>query len=212
MDINLKKILAMTALFAYALPLFARDITVFVKDIDLDLPLEGAVIRSWNGYEYICDEDGKAVIQAPDSFQVNIYATYPGYEIGQILIPVTGEYFTIELGLSGFLQGSELIVEAARPGSSESRTGRSVAVTEKEIAQTGEIGIIEDVMSTIKLLPGVNYTSFFSAQPSIRGGFPGDMIASLNGFYINNPYHWGGGFSIFDPRMVQSAQLSHGVF
>jgi hypothetical protein len=38
------------------------------------------------------------------------------------------------------------------------------------------------------------------------------MSASLDGFYINNPYHWGGGFSIFDPRMVQSAQLSHGVF
>jgi len=49
-------------------------------------------------------------------------------------------------------------------------------------------------------------------MPSIRGGFPGDMISSFDGFYINNPYHFGGGFSIFDPRMVQSAQLSHGVF
>jgi hypothetical protein len=38
------------------------------------------------------------------------------------------------------------------------------------------------------------------------------MSASLDGYYIDNPYHWGGGFSIFDPRMVQSAQLSHGVF
>jgi len=38
------------------------------------------------------------------------------------------------------------------------------------------------------------------------------MNASLDGYYIMNPYHWGGAFSIFDPRMVQSAQLSHGVF
>jgi hypothetical protein len=38
------------------------------------------------------------------------------------------------------------------------------------------------------------------------------MRASLDGFYVFNPYHWGGGFSIFDPRMVESAQLSHGVF
>jgi hypothetical protein len=37
-------------------------------------------------------------------------------------------------------------------------------------------------------------------------------MAVLDGFYIENPYHWGGGFSIFDPRMIQSAQLSHGVF
>jgi hypothetical protein len=38
------------------------------------------------------------------------------------------------------------------------------------------------------------------------------MNASLDGYYIMNPYHWGGGYSSFDPRMVQSAQLSHGVF
>jgi hypothetical protein len=208
----MKKTLAAAALLAIVIPLFARDITVVVSDIDLDLPLEGALIRSWDGNEYICDEDGKVLLQVPDGFQITIYATYPGYEAGRLLIPVTGVFFTIGLELTSILQGRELVIEGTRPGSSESRTGRSVAVSEKEIAQTGEIGIIEDVMSTIKLLPGVNYTSFFSAQPSIRGGFPGDMIASLNGFYINNPYHWGGGFSIFDPRMVQSAQLSHGVF
>jgi hypothetical protein len=80
------------------------------------------------------------------------------------------------------------------------------------LAQTGEIGIIEDVMNSIKLLPGVGYTGFFNAQPSIRGGDPWDMNAALNGFYIFHPYHWGGGFSIFDPRMVESAKLSHGVF
>jgi hypothetical protein len=37
-------------------------------------------------------------------------------------------------------------------------------------------------------------------------------MAAMDGFYIENPYHWGGGFSIFDPKMVQSAELSHGVF
>jgi hypothetical protein len=67
-------------------------------------------------------------------------------------------------------------------------------------------------MSSIKLLPGVGYAGTFNAHPSIRGGDPWDMNASLDGFYVSNPFHWGGGFSIFDPRMVQSAQLSHGVF
>jgi hypothetical protein len=104
------------------------------------------------------------------------------------------------------------VIEASKPGTTETRSGRSVAVSEREIAQTGEIGIIEDVMTTIKLLPGVGYSGLFDALPSIRGGSPGDLMAVLDGFYIENPYHWGGGFSIFDPRMVQSAQLSHGVF
>jgi len=192
--------------------IFARDITITVIDADIDLPLEGAVIRTREGAEYTCDYNGKAVITVPDDRQTVIQAAYPGYENGILTIPVTGNTFSISLHLSGVIQGRELVLEASIPGTSESRTGRSIAVTAKEISQSGEIGIIEDVMSTIKLLPGVIYSGTFDAQPSIRGGHPGDMMASFDGFYINNPYHWGGGFSIFDPRMVQSAQLSHGVF
>ena len=195
-----------------AFPLFARDVEITVLDRDLLLPLEGAVIRSWDGSEHTCDENGKAVISAPDNRQVLVQAAYPGYETGRIVITVTGNSFTITLGLSGIMESRELVIEAERPGSSETRIGRSVAVSGRDIAQTAEIGVIEDVMSSVKLLPGVGYAGFFDAQPSIRGGDPGDMRASLDGFYVFNPYHWGGGYSIFDPRMVESAQLSHGVF
>jgi hypothetical protein len=204
--------IVVTVLFLCALPVFSRDITVLVIDGDLDLPLEGASVRTRGGNEYICDMNGRVTVQVPDDRQIVLYAAYPGYETSAITIPVTGNSFTVSLSLSAFLQGRELVVEASKPGTSETRTGRSVAVSEKEIAQTAEIGIIEDVMSTIKLLPGVGYSGLFNAEPSIRGGQPGDMSASLDGFYINNPYFWGGGFSIFDPRMVKSAQLSHGVF
>jgi len=193
-------------------PLLARDVEITVLDHDIALPLEGAVIRSWDGSEHICGEDGTAVIETPDNRQVVIQAAYPGYETGRLVIPVTGNSFTVTLRLSGIMESRELIIEAERPGSGETRTGRSVAVSGRDIAQTAEIGIIEDVMSSVKLLPGVGYAGFFNAQPSIRGGDPGDMRASLDGFYVFNPYHWGGGFSIFDPRMVESAQLSHGVF
>jgi hypothetical protein len=34
----------------------------------------------------------------------------------------------------------------------------------------------------------------------------------MDGFYIEQPYHWGGAYSIFVPQMVESARLSHGVF
>jgi hypothetical protein len=208
----LKKIL-LIILFTLVVPsLFSRDIAIFVKDHDLDIPLEGALVRTRDGIEYTTDENGKTTIQAPDNRQTVIRASYPGYETGTLTIPVTGDSFIITLHLSGILQGRELVIEAARPGASETRTGRSIAVSSREISQTAEIGVIEDVLNTIKLLPGVSYMGFFNSQPSIRGGHPGDMSASLNGFYINYPYHWGGAYSIFDPRMVQSAQLSHGVF
>jgi hypothetical protein len=193
-------------------PVFARDVEIIVEDTELGLPLEGAVIRSWDGARYTCDERGMAVISVPDDRQVVIQAAYPGYENARLVITVGAGSFTLGLRLSGIMENRELVIEAARPGVNETKTGRSIAVSGRDIAQTAEIGLIEDVMSTVKLLPGVGYAGFFNAQPSIRGGDPGDMTASLDGFYIANPYHWGGGFSIFDPHMVQSAQLSHGVF
>jgi hypothetical protein len=210
MEIN--KYIVLIIFFLCAFPLFCRDITILIVDEDLEMPLEGATVRTKGGNEYKSGKDGKVKVQVPDDRQTLLYTTYPGYETSTITIPLTGNSFTVHLRLSGILQGRELVIEASKPGTSESKTGRSVAVGEKEIAQTAEIGVIEDVMSTIKLLPGVGYSGLFNAAPSIRGGQPGDMMASLDGFYINNPYYWGGGFSIFDPRMVKSAQLSHGVF
>jgi len=210
--VNIKKYIFIALFILTAFPLFCRDVTIVVLDAELDIPLEGAVVRTRTGDQYICDQNGMVVLQAPEDRQFIINAAYPGYETGVLSIPVSGNFFTINLRLSGILQERELVIEATRPGTSETRTGRSIAVSQREISQTGEIGIIEDVMSTIKLLPGVSYSGAFNAQPSIRGGHPGDMGASLDGFFLRNPYFWGGGFSIFDPRMVQSAQLSHGVF
>jgi len=207
----MKKIVFTALLLFVTFALFAREVEILVKDAELGLPLEGAVIRSWDQTVYNCDKDGKARISAPDR-QVVIQAAYPGYENGRLVITTDKNEFTLGLRLSGVMESRELVIEAERPEASETKTGRSVAVSGREIAQTAEIGLIEDVMSSIKLLPGVGYAGFFDAQPSIRGGAPGDMAASLDGYYIMNPYHWSGGFSIFDPHMVQSAQLSHGVF
>ncbi|MDR3114717.1 MAG: TonB-dependent receptor plug domain-containing protein [Treponema sp.] len=194
------------------IPLSARDIEITVEDADLALPLEGARIRSWDGQEYTCDEEGKVRIPVPDDRQVVLQVTYPGYENSRLLIPPGENRFTLLLHLSGILENQELVIEASRPGVSETRSGRSVAISDQDLSRTAEIGIIEDVMTSIKLLPGVGYAGMFNAMPSIRGGTPGDLTAVLDGFYIEQPYHWGGGVSIFDPRMVQSAQLSHGVF
>jgi len=205
--------------FLFLLPaaLFARDIEIYVEDEELGLPLEGAVVSLRNGQQFICDEDGRALVSLNDDRQQVVQITYPGYDTRRVAIPAAGtdsdvKRITASLRLSGVMQGRELVVEAERPESSETKSGRSVAISERELAQTAEIGIIEDVMSSVKLLPGVGYTGTFGAMPSIRGGDPGDLIASFDGFYLERPYHWVGAVSIFDPKMVTSARLSHGVF
>jgi hypothetical protein len=193
--------------------LFARDVEIFVEDADLDLPLEGAVILSWDGVEYTCDEAGRALVAVPEDRPVALRILYPGYETRRLTIPLTGDRFTAALRLGGdILEGRELVIEAPRPGASETRSGRSVAISGENLSRTAEIGIVQDVMTSIKLLPGVGFADSFNAMPSIRGGEPGDLMAVLDGFYISQPYHWGGMVSIFDPGMVESAQLSHGVF
>jgi hypothetical protein len=194
---------------------YARDVTVIVEDSDLGIPLEGAVLRSANG-EYHADAEGRALVSVPDGVSAVLQIAYPGYENSRLTIPAAGGVlFTVKLRLSGgesSLENPELVIEAARPGTTETKTGRSVGISDADLARTAEIGIIEDVMKSIKLLPGVGYTGMFNAMPSIRGGEPGDLMAAFDGFYITSPYHWGGSVSIFDPRMVQSARLSHGVF
>jgi hypothetical protein len=197
--------------------LFARDVEVTVEDADLEMPLEGAAILLRNGEEYICDEEGKVLVTLPDDGPAVIRVVYPGYESRRLTVPPESagespQKITVALRLGGVMESRELVLEAERPGTSETKIGRSVAISDRELARTAEIGIIEDVMTSIKLLPGVGYTGMFNALPSIRGGDPGDLMAVLDGFYLERPYHWGGGFSIFDPKMVSSARLSHGVF
>ncbi|MDR2941439.1 MAG: TonB-dependent receptor plug domain-containing protein [Treponema sp.] len=199
--------------------IFAREIEITVEDEDLAMPLEGAQVVLRNGQKFTCNAKGIAIVTLPDDKPTIISITYPGYETFKLSIPGADaskngqiEKFKAAMRLGGIMQGQELVLEAARPESSETRSGRSVAISDRELARTAEIGMIEDVMNSVKLLPGVGYTGMFSATPSIRGGDPTDLMAVLDGFYIERPYHWMGSISIFDPKMVSSARLSHGVF
>ncbi|MDA3849790.1 MAG: TonB-dependent receptor plug domain-containing protein, partial [Spirochaetaceae bacterium] len=119
---------------------------------------------------------------------------------------------TLDMIIAGVIEGQELVVERSAPGQSDEESGVSLVMEAEEMDTTANIGVVEDVMSSIKTLPGVGYTGGWDAQPSIRGGDPSEMAATLDGIYVTYPYHWGGAFSIFNPNMTKSAKLSHGVF
>jgi hypothetical protein len=201
-------------LFFIVSVLNARDIIVFVEDADLAIPLEGAVIRTENG-QFISGEDGSITVSIPSGKTTAVAISYPGYKTGRLVINEIDETnrWTVSLQLENMLSNKELVFTSERNrNDTQVESGRSVTIAGKELSRVAEIGFIEDVMTAIKLLPGVGYTSMFNAMPSIRGGDPGDLIAALDGFYIENPYFWGGAVSIFDPRMIESVKLSHGIF
>ncbi|MDR1908445.1 MAG: hypothetical protein LBQ35_00820 [Spirochaetaceae bacterium] len=216
-----KRGFALLLLTFLAVHLFAREVEILVEDADTGLPVEGALIHVGRSGEqaaadYDSDAGGRALVVLAGGTEAVIRVSCPGYETRRLVIGAETVAdtapFRVELRLGGVLESRELVLEEARPEAAGGQSGRSVAISGPELRRTAEIGIVEDVMTSIKLLPGVGYAGMFNAMPSIRGGDPGDLMAALDGFYLSQPYHWGGGISIFDPRMVSSAKLSHGVF
>ncbi|MDR2480966.1 MAG: TonB-dependent receptor plug domain-containing protein [Spirochaetaceae bacterium] len=192
----------------------ARDVTITVEDADFALPLEGALLTLRDGSVIQCDNQGRAVITVPDKESASIQVSYPGYTGVTARISAGEAFITVALTIpyDALLENKELVFEARSRFSETGEAGRSVALPEEQRNIASEIGLAEDVMSSVKLLPGVGYAGMFNAQPSLRGGDPGDLVAILDGFYIKKPYHWDGGFSIFAPQMVETAVISHGVF
>ena len=190
---------------------FCIDVAITVVDGDLGIALEGARII-FQGREFICDGAGKAFISVPDTRPVLIEISYPGYKTRVVSLQIGITEYTATLLLEGIMEERELVIEANRSESGETAIGRSVAVSGRDLARSAETGFVEDVMRAVKLLPGVGYIGGYLAMPSVRGGAPEDISAVFDGFYIEQPFHWGGAFSIFDPKMIESAQLSHGVF
>ncbi|MDR0539135.1 MAG: Plug domain-containing protein, partial [Spirochaetaceae bacterium] len=194
---------------------FARDITVTAVDADLDIALEGAVINLPDGAKVTANRQGRAVVTVPDGRETLLRRSYPGYETYRVLIPANGgsNAITAAMRMGTMMENKELIIEADKTaGGVGTQAGRSVSISGDSLRQMAQIGVMEDVMTAVKLLPGVSYTSGGQASPSIRGGEPGDIMAVYDGYYVTNPYFWGGQISIFDPRAVEKAQLSHGVF
>ncbi len=138
-------------------------------------------------------------------------ATLPGYVTAQITVPAQTQAVTVELRLANVVRGPELVVERSNPDQTAAQPGVSQAVSHPTIKDTAEIGVFEDLMSAIQLLPGVAYGGDFNATPSVRGGDPSETVAYLDGAPFLYPYHWGGLESVFDPNFVETAELSDGI-
>jgi hypothetical protein len=106
-DSYLPKAMLICVAFFSLVPLFGHDVEIQVNDAELGLALEGAVIRSWDGTQVTCNEEGKAVISVPDDRRVVIQANYPGYEGGRLLIAPDTDKYTLGLRLSGIIENKE---------------------------------------------------------------------------------------------------------
>ncbi|MDA3956558.1 TonB-dependent receptor [Oceanispirochaeta sp.] len=194
--------------------LCAAELPVQISDRDLEIPLEGALLQIL-GQEatFYSDSEGSALVEYPDELQrIVLLVHYPGYDSQRMTISSKDALVQVKMTISGMIEGEELVVERKIIGKSDEEVGISVVMDKEDMDVTANLGIVEDVMNSVKTLPGVGYTSGWDAQPSIRGGYPDEMAATMDGFYVTYPFHWGGAYSIFNPNMVESVKLSHGVY
>lgn len=211
----MKKSLLFFLVFFISASLFAIDFHVTVIDSEIDIPLEGVALtlsdKSAGPWE--TDENGECTISLESLTKAVILQAYlPGYAVKKVRLSETETDITIILSIEEVMEGKELVVEREAYQTADAESGISVALTKDQIQTTSLIGSIPDVMTTVKTLPGVGYAGQYSQQPSIRGSYPYETAAVLDGMYVLQPYHWSGSVSIFDPLMVDSVKLSHGIF
>jgi hypothetical protein len=70
----------------------------------------------------------------------------------------------------------------------------------------------QDVLQSLKLLPGFVSTSDVSSKFFVRGGASDQNLFLLDGIKIYSPFHALGLFSVFDPDMVDNVEVYTGAF
>jgi len=194
----------------------SHSFIIEVKDKDLDIQLEMATIKDLkNNNEWKTDVNGRADIKVNEGSDLLILLiTYPGYESKRVLIDPRKmeESVTVFLGISNVIEGKELVIEGKKGGSKKIEDINKKEVTKEEFKSTAIQGPIQDIMNTIKNMPGVSFTSRFSPNFSIRGSEPDDLVVISDDFIVRNPWHWGGGVSIFNPNVIEKVDFSSGIF
>ncbi len=92
---------------------------------------------------------------------------------------------------------------------SESTTPGTYTLTRRDIEATP--GALEDVNRAVHALPGVVSDSDMLATFNARGGSVTDVVYTLDGVPLNNPFHLAGFNSVFNPDMIQSVEFSAGA-
>lgn len=211
----MKKLLSIITIFFCFSFAFAIDFHVTVLDSEIEIPLEGVTLTLSNksGEQWETDFNGECVVSLEDySSAVVLQAYLPGYAIKKVRLSEEQTEVVIMLSIEEIMEGKELVVEKEAYQTADDESGISIALTKDQIQTTALIGAFPDIMTTVKTLPGVGYAGSFSQQPSIRGSYPYETACVLDGMYVLQPYHWSGTISIFDPLMVESVKLSHGIF
>ncbi|MCG8568787.1 MAG: Plug domain-containing protein [Spirochaetes bacterium] len=210
----MKKSILILLCFFISLSISAKTLEIEVIDTDLEFPLEGVKITAVNENSIVyTNEKGQAFLEFNDlTERAILIISLIGYETKKLNIKDFNQPLHIGLTIEGVIEGQELVVEEEAVSETDEEVGVSIVVSKEEMKSTANVGAIEDVMSSVKVLPGVTYGGKFDSTVSIRGGEKGDLTHVFDGFLVRYPYYFGNAFSIFNPNITDSYKLNIGIY
>jgi len=164
------------------------------------------------------DELGFYRLERLPAGEVNVVVQRLGFAVFQETVTVSnGATVTLDIDLE--VQAIEVegltvssIAREREEVAFDEQAGRTVRTIDAQQLRSLPGFIEADPLRAAESLPGVITTSDFSAAFNVRGGSADQNLILIDGFPIFNPAHLGGLVSVFNPDMIERADLHSGGF
>ncbi len=110
------------------------------------------------------------------------------------------------------IQAKEVLVTAPRKQPAIEAQTTSVHVLEREDLRLVPVAGQQDVLQSLKILPGIVSTSDVSSRFYVRGGAGDQNLFMFDGIRIYYPFHALGIYSVFSPEVVDNVEVYTGAF
>ena len=161
----------------------------------------------------VTDAQGKFVIENIPAGTYSVLVRLIGYEQESVPAATVTKAGRTRVDVSMRLAAVEMKqveITASRRRTADDMRPSVVSMTPREAKYLP--GAAEDVLRSLRSLPGVLSVSDFSSQLVIRGSGPDQNFIAIDGFEVINPYRLYGFISMFNPETVSEISLETGGF
>ncbi|MGA3244836.1 MAG: TonB-dependent receptor [Bacteroidota bacterium] len=110
------------------------------------------------------------------------------------------------------VQAEEVLVTAPRKRMEIETKTTSVHVLERQDLKQVPVAGQQDLLQSLKILPGIVSTSDVSSRFYVRGGAGDQNLFMFDGIRIYYPFHALGIYSVFSPEVVDNVEVYTGAF
>lgn len=143
-----------------------------------------------------------------------IAASSIGYvRVAKTVVVRDGQSVELNFALAAVpVQADEVLVTAPRKQLDIETKTTSVHVLERQDLRLVPVAGQQDLLQSLKILPGIVSTSDVSSRFYVRGGAGDQNLFMFDGIRIYYPFHALGIYSVFSPEVVDNVEVYTGAF